>query len=83
MNFMHLSSRKGAHAVLSSASRQEIRVREMAKKCELSELIRLLRGFFGLGGLFFRQLCVFAIDGGSEGGAGVLPRISRGIWWLR
>jgi len=31
VNFMHLSSRKGAHAVLSSASRQEIRVREMAK----------------------------------------------------
>jgi len=51
VNFMRLSSRKGARAVLSSASRQEIRVREMAKKCELSELIRLLRGFFGFGGL--------------------------------
>ena len=51
VNFMRLSSRKGARAVLSSASWQEIRVREMAKKCELSELIRLLRGFFGFGGL--------------------------------
>jgi hypothetical protein len=51
VNFMRLSSRKGVRAVLSSASRQEIRVRKMAKKCELSELIRLLREFFGLGGL--------------------------------
>ena len=51
VNFMRLSSRKGAHAVLSNASWQEIRVPEMAKKCELSELIRLLRGFSGFGGL--------------------------------
>jgi hypothetical protein len=52
VNFMRLSSRKGAHEVLSSASCQGIRVREMAKKCELSELISLLRGFFGFGGLW-------------------------------
>jgi hypothetical protein len=50
-NFMRLSLLKGARAASSSAARQEIRVREMAKKCELSELIRLLREFFGFGGL--------------------------------
>jgi hypothetical protein len=42
VNVMRLSSRKGAHAGLSSPSGQEIRAREMAKKCELSELIRLI-----------------------------------------
>jgi hypothetical protein len=30
-------------------------------------------GFFGFGGLFLRQLCVFAIDGGSEGGPAFSP----------
>ena len=54
MNFMRLSSWKGAHAVLSSASWQEIRVREMAKKCVVSVIIRLLRGFFGFAGFFFQ-----------------------------
>jgi len=38
VNFMRLSEKKGAHSVLSSPSGQEIRVREMAKKCEISEL---------------------------------------------
>jgi hypothetical protein len=37
VNFMRLSSRKGAHVVLGSASRQEIRVREMAKKYALTQ----------------------------------------------
>jgi hypothetical protein len=54
----------------------------MAKKCAVSVVsvvIRLLRGFFGFGGLFFRQLYVFVIDGGSEGGPGFSPRISYGV----
>ena len=55
VNFMRLSSRKGAHAVLSSAAWQEIRVREMAKKCVVSVISRPLRGFFGFGALFFRS----------------------------
>ena len=36
VNFMRLSLRKGAHAASSSAARQEIRVREMAKKYALT-----------------------------------------------
>jgi hypothetical protein len=39
----------------------------MAKKCTVSTVSRLLRGFFGFGGLFLCQLCVFAIDCGAEG----------------
>jgi len=65
MNFMRLSLRKGARAAPSSAAWQESRVREMAKKCALCALGFLLGGFFGFGGLFFRQLYVFAIDGGA------------------
>jgi hypothetical protein len=67
---MRLSSRKGAHAVLSSAARQETRVREMAKVCALCAPGFLLGVFFGLGGLFFDPLRIFVIDGGPEiGGA--------------
>ena len=40
----------------------------MAKKCVVSVLIRLLRGFFEFGGFFFQQLFIFVIDGGPESG---------------
>jgi hypothetical protein len=43
----------------------------MAKKCVVSVISQLLRGFFGLGGFFFQQLFVFVTVGEPEsGGAG-------------
>jgi hypothetical protein len=41
VNFMRLSSRKGAHAVLAGALWQEIRVREMVKKCVIRVVIQI------------------------------------------
>jgi hypothetical protein len=43
----------------------------MAKKCVVSMVIRLLRGFFGFGGLFLHPLRVFVIDGRPEPEEGV------------
>jgi hypothetical protein len=40
----------------------------MAKKCVVSVISRLLRGFFGFGGFFFQQLFLFVIDGRPESG---------------
>ncbi len=73
-NFMRLSILKGARAASSSAARQEIRVREMAKKCVVSVLIRVRRRFFGFGGFFFHQLLVMVIDGGPEDGGATAAR---------
>jgi len=42
VNFMCFFSRKGAHAIFSSVSSKEIGVREVAKKCVIRVVIRLL-----------------------------------------
>ena len=67
--------------------------REMAKKCVLS-VLSPSRGVFGFGGLFLRQLCVFAIDGGPEeshllptrhrldADAIITPLLGGGVIWL-
>jgi hypothetical protein len=50
----------------------------MAKKCALSALSRLIRGFFGFGGFFFHQLFVLVIDGGPEDGAATAAETAAG-----
>ena len=50
----------------------------MAKKCVVSVLIRLLRGFFGFDGFFFHQLLVFVIDGGPGDGAATAAETAAG-----
>src|SRR5271169_1676953 len=51
---------------------------KMAKKCVVSVISRLLRGFFGFGGFIFQQLFVSVIDGGPEDG-GAAAAAGKGL----